>query len=96
MRWFFPLWLARTSRRSARSLKHKLLYDRCRIRQVKLVKGSQSGLPLQRNHKEQRETAQQILGALGEEVFVEDESYLDMATALSGSGPHISFSSPKP
>jgi len=24
---------------------------------------------------------------LGEEVFVEDESYLDMATALSGSGP---------
>lgn len=28
-----------------------------------------------------------ILGALGEELFVEDESYIDMATALSGSGP---------
>ena len=28
-----------------------------------------------------------ILGALGDEVFLEDESYLDMATALSGTGP---------
>src|SRR5574342_289496 len=37
--------------------------------------------------EEQREMAQHILGALGEEVFVEDESYLDMATALSGTGP---------
>ena len=36
---------------------------------------------------EQQEMARGILGALGEEVFVEDESYLDMATALSGSGP---------
>ena len=32
-----------------------------------------------------------ILGALGEEVFVEDESYLDMATALSGTGPAYVF-----
>ncbi len=35
----------------------------------------------------QKEQARQILSALGEEVFVEDEYYLDMATALSGSGP---------
>ncbi|MCC6500299.1 MAG: pyrroline-5-carboxylate reductase [Anaerolineales bacterium] len=40
---------------------------------------------------EQRETARTLLGALGEEVFVEDESYLDMATALSGSGPAYVF-----
>src|SRR5512133_1270994 len=40
---------------------------------------------------EQQETARQILGALGEEVFVEDESYLDMATALSGTGPAYVF-----
>jgi pyrroline-5-carboxylate reductase len=40
---------------------------------------------------EQREMARQILGALGEEVFVEDESYLDMATALSGTGPAYVF-----
>jgi pyrroline-5-carboxylate reductase len=41
--------------------------------------------------KEQQEMARQILGALGEEVFVEDESYLDMATALSGTGPAYVF-----
>ncbi len=40
---------------------------------------------------EQRETARQLLGALGEEVFVEDEYFLDMATALSGTGPAYVF-----
>jgi len=44
-----------------------------------------------RTTKEQKEMARQILGALGEEVFVEDESYLDMATALSGTGPAYVF-----
>ena len=39
----------------------------------------------------QREMARRILGALGEEVFVEDEGYLDMATALSGTGPAYVF-----
>ncbi|HMB21683.1 MAG: pyrroline-5-carboxylate reductase [Chloroflexota bacterium] len=41
--------------------------------------------------QEQQEMARNILGALGEEVFVDDESYLDMATALSGSGPAYVF-----
>src|ERR1041384_4062914 len=36
---------------------------------------------------DQQKTARSILSAMGEEVFVEGESYLDMATALSGSGP---------
>lgn len=40
---------------------------------------------------EQREQARQILSALGEEIFVEDESFLDMATALSGTGPAYVF-----
>jgi len=35
--------------------------------------------------------ARQILSALGEEIFVEEESYLDMATALSGTGPAYVF-----
>ncbi len=39
----------------------------------------------------QRAQAQAILGALGEEIFVEDEDYLDMATALSGTGPAYVF-----
>lgn len=32
-----------------------------------------------------------ILGALGPEVFVDEENYLDMATALSGTGPAYVF-----
>jgi pyrroline-5-carboxylate reductase len=40
---------------------------------------------------EQQEMARQILKALGEEIFVEEEAYLDMATALSGTGPAYVF-----
>ncbi|MFO7540415.1 MAG: pyrroline-5-carboxylate reductase [Chloroflexota bacterium] len=39
----------------------------------------------------QRGQAQAVLASLGQEIFVEDESYLDMATALSGSGPAYVF-----
>lgn len=35
----------------------------------------------------QKSQAQEILGAFGTELFVGDEDYLDMATALSGTGP---------
>ncbi|MDZ4158873.1 MAG: pyrroline-5-carboxylate reductase dimerization domain-containing protein, partial [Anaerolineaceae bacterium] len=40
---------------------------------------------------EQMALARQILGALGQEVYMDDESYLDMATALSGTGPAYAF-----
>ncbi len=39
----------------------------------------------------QREQARAMLVALGEELYVEDEGYLDMATALSGTGPAYTF-----
>jgi len=39
----------------------------------------------------QREMAQSMLAALGEEVYVSSEKYVDMATALSGSGPAYVF-----
>ena len=39
----------------------------------------------------QKETARTILGAFGEEIYVDDENYLDMATALSGTGPAYVF-----
>ncbi len=35
--------------------------------------------------------ANAVLGALGEEIFVDGEEYLDMATALSGTGPAYVF-----
>lgn len=38
-----------------------------------------------------RRQAQAILGALGKEIYVTDEGYLDMATALSGTGPAYVF-----
>jgi pyrroline-5-carboxylate reductase len=42
---------------------------------------------------DQRQTklAQTVLGALGKEIYVADERYLNMATALSSSGPAYVF-----
>lgn len=39
----------------------------------------------------QKGMAQSILGALGREIYVPDEKYIDMATAVSGSGPAYIF-----
>jgi pyrroline-5-carboxylate reductase len=39
----------------------------------------------------QKEIARSILGAFGDEIDVDDENYLDMATALSGTGPAYVF-----
>lgn len=39
----------------------------------------------------QREMARSVLGAMGDEVYVDNEKYVDMATALSGSGPAYIF-----
>jgi pyrroline-5-carboxylate reductase len=41
--------------------------------------------------QQQKELAEAILGAMGREVYVDDEDYIDMATAVSGSGPAYFF-----
>ncbi len=41
--------------------------------------------------RDQRDRAKAILGALGEEIEVEEEGMVDMATALSGTGPTYVF-----
>jgi pyrroline-5-carboxylate reductase len=42
-------------------------------------------------NESQRKQAQTVFGSFGEEVYVDDERYLDMATALSGTGPAYVF-----
>lgn len=41
--------------------------------------------------KKQRAWVSSILGAMGREVYVDGENYIDMATAVSGSGPAYFF-----
>ena len=41
--------------------------------------------------REQRAQAGTIVGALGRELFVDDERFLDIATAISGTGPAYVF-----
>lgn len=41
--------------------------------------------------EQQRGWARSILGAVGSEIYVDDEKYIDMATAVSGSGPAYFF-----
>ena len=41
--------------------------------------------------EQQRGWASAILGAMGKEIYVDDEGYIDMATAVSGSGPAYFF-----
>jgi len=41
--------------------------------------------------EQQREWAGSILGVMGKEIYVDDEKYIDMATAVSGSGPAYLF-----
>ncbi len=40
---------------------------------------------------QQKAQISEMLSAMGQEVYAEDESYLDMATAISGSGPAYVF-----
>jgi pyrroline-5-carboxylate reductase len=41
--------------------------------------------------EQQKSQAASILGAMGKEMFVTDEDYIDIATAVSGSGPAYVF-----
>lgn len=41
--------------------------------------------------EQQKRWAGSILGAMGREIYVDDEKYIDMATAVSGSGPAYIF-----
>jgi pyrroline-5-carboxylate reductase len=42
-------------------------------------------------NQKQKEMAQSIVAAMGKEIYVSSEKYIDMATAVSGSGPAYIF-----
>lgn len=48
-------------------------------------------IPAPAVNEEQKRLARKLLSALGKEIEVDDENYLDMATALSGTGPAYIF-----
>ena len=63
----------------------------CPTRRPRSARASPCGPPRLRSPRSSASWHRQILSALGEEIFVEDENYLDMATALSGTGPAYVF-----
>lgn len=75
----------------SRGLEHKLIVRSMPNTPAQIGEGITVWTSSEGVTEEQSEITRSILGALGEEVFVEEESYLDMATALSGTGPSYVF-----
>jgi pyrroline-5-carboxylate reductase len=78
-------------RKISYGLKHEVIVRAMPNTPAQIGEGITVWTPAPAVSDEQREMAKRILGAFGEEIFVEDESYLDMATALSGTGPAYVF-----
>lgn len=76
-----------TLKKIGKGLKHKKVIRTMPNTPAKIGEGITVWVASDAVSESQKEQAQTILSALGEDVFVEDEYYLDMATALSGTGP---------
>ena len=68
-----------------------VLYARCPIPPPRSVRASRFGRPPPGLSRSQKTWAASILGVMGTEIYVDDEKYLDMTTAVSGSGPAYVF-----
>lgn len=75
----------------ARGLAHKIIVRSMPNTPAQIGEGITVWTPSPEVSEEQLAMTRAILGALGEQVFVEEENYLDMATALSGTGPAYVF-----
>ena len=76
-----------TIKKMSKGLKHKKVIRTMPNTPARIGEGITVWVASDAVSDQQKQQAQTILSALGEEVFVEDEYYLDMATALSGTGP---------
>jgi len=78
-------------RKIAEGLGHRLIVRSMPNTPAQIGKGITVWTAAESVSADRLEMARQILGALGDEIFLEDEYYLDMATALSGTGPAYVF-----
>ena len=74
-----------------RGLKHDRLVRSMPNTPAQIREGTTVWTATERVTAEQKKAAASILGVLGPEIFVADERFLDMATAVSGSGPAYLF-----
>ena len=80
-----------TIQKISKTLKHKAIVRSMPNTPGQIGEGITVWTASHETSEDQQQMARQILGALGDEVFVEHESYMDMATALSGTGPAYVF-----
>ncbi len=80
-----------TIKKISTGLQHEVIVRSMPNTPAQIGEGITVWMPSSQVSAEQIEMTRQILGALGEEVRVDDEDYLDMATALSGTGPAYVF-----
>jgi pyrroline-5-carboxylate reductase len=75
----------------ARGLKHESIVRAMPNTPAQIGEGISVWTATTKVTKQQKEWAGAILAAMGKEVYVDDEDYIDMATAVSGSGPAYFF-----
>ncbi len=72
-------------------LKHALVVRAMPNTPAQVGQGMTVWTQSQQTSSAQHALAEKILSAIGEAIFVEEESYIDMATAVSGTGPAYVF-----
>ena len=72
-------------------LKHKRIVRSMPNTPAQIGEGMTVWTATQEVDERQRKAARSILAVMGKEIFVEDEQAIDMATAVSGSGPAYFF-----
>jgi pyrroline-5-carboxylate reductase len=80
-----------TIERIAKGLKHHAIVRVMPNTPAQIGMGMSVWTATPQTSEAQRSQARAMLAALGEELYVDHEDYLDMATALSGTGPAYVF-----